>query len=78
MHSQTCSTKTKSAIEVIPIKRNAKLRSKPDTKIWNLLCFGIRNLQGRIRNPAPGIQSPRRGIQNLILSWITLRGTRSL
>ena len=40
----TCLPIRKSAIEVIPIKRNAEIRSKPATEIWNLLCFGIRNL----------------------------------
>ena len=47
MHSQTCPSINKSAIEVIPRERNAKIRSKPETKIWNILCFGIRNLQGQ-------------------------------
>ena len=40
----TCPSITKSAIEVIPRRRNAKIRSKPESKIWNLLSFGIRNL----------------------------------
>ena len=40
----TCPSITKSAIKVIPRRRNAKIRSKPEIKIWNLLCFGIRNL----------------------------------
>ena len=74
MHSQTCPSIAKSAIEVIPRKRNVKIRGKPETKIWNLLCFGIRNPAPGIQNPAPGIRNPQRGIQNLILSWITLHG----
>ena len=41
---RTCPSITKSAIEVIPRKRSVKIRSKPATKIWNLLCFGIRNV----------------------------------
>ena len=45
MHSHTFPSIAKSAIEVIPRKRNVKIRGKPETKIWNLLCFGIRNLQ---------------------------------
>ena len=45
IHSQTYPSIAKSAIEVIPRKRNVKIRGKPETKIWNLLCFGIRNLQ---------------------------------
>ena len=41
------------------------------------LKFGILLLEsgickGRIRNPATEIRNPRRGIQNEILSWITL------
>ena len=71
----TCPSITKFAIGVIPRKRNAEIRSKPETKIWNLLCFGMWNLHtGRIRNPALGIWNPQRGIQNLILSWSTLHG----
>ena len=51
---------------------NQKLKSG----IFCVLESGICN--GRIRNPAPGIRNPQRGIQNLILSWITLHGaTRS-
>ena len=40
----TCPSITKSAIEVIPRRRNAKIRSKPEIKIWNLSCLEIRNL----------------------------------
>ena len=47
---------------------NQKLKSG----IFCVLESGICN--GRIRNPAPGIRNPQRGIQNLILSWITLHG----
>ena len=43
-HTFTCPSITKSAIEVISRKRDAKIRSKLETKIWNLLCFGIRIL----------------------------------
>ena len=32
MLSQTCPSITKSAIEVVSRKRNAKIRSKPETK----------------------------------------------
>ena len=60
-HTFTCPSITKSAIEVISRKRDAKIRSKLETKIWNLLCFGI-------RIPATGIRNPQRGIQNLILT----------
>ena len=67
INRKTCHSITKSAIEVIPRKRNAEIRSKPETKIWNLLCFECRICLGRIRNP-------QHGIQNLILSWITLNG----
>ena len=47
---------------------NQKLKSG----IFCVLESGI--CKGRIRNPAPGIRNPQRGIQNLILSWITLHG----
>ena len=47
---------------------NQKLKSG----IFCVLESGICN--GRIRNPAPGIRNPQRGIQNLILSWIILHG----
>ena len=43
-NTKTCHSITESAIEVIPRKRNAEIRNKPGTKIWNLLCFGIQNL----------------------------------
>ena len=70
----TCPSITKSAIEAIPIKRNAEIRSKPSTKIWNLLCLESGICTGKIRILAPGIWNPQRGIKNLILSWITLQG----
>ena len=69
----TCPSITKFAIGVIPRKRNAEIRSKPETKIWIFFCVlecGI--CTGRIRDPALGIWNPQRGIQNLILSWSTL------
>ena len=53
MHSQTCPSITKSVIEAILRKRNAKIRSKPETKISGIFCVlesGI--CWGRIRNPA--------------------------
>ena len=50
---------------------NQKLKSG----IFCVLESGICN--GRIRNPAPGIRNPQRGIQNLILSWITLHGANT-
>ena len=62
MHTQTCPSKAKSAIEVILRKRNAKIRSKPETTIWNLLCFGIRNLQGQ--NLDSSTQNPQSTAQN--------------
>ena len=70
----TCPSITKFAIEVIPRKRNAEIRSKPKLKsgMFCVLESGI--CKGRIRNPAPGIRNPQRGIQNLILSWIILHG----
>ena len=40
----TCPSITKFAIEVIPRKRNVEIMSKPETKIWNVLCFGMWNL----------------------------------
>ena len=40
----TCLSITKFAIEVIPRKRNVEIMSKPETKIWNVLCFGMWNL----------------------------------
>ena len=65
MHSQTCPSIAKSATEVIPRKRNAKIRGKPELKagIFCVLESGI--CSGRIRNSAPGIRNPQRGIQNL-------------
>ena len=61
MLSQTCPSITKSAIEVVSRKRNAKIRSKPETKIWNLLCFGIWNPVGI----ESGIQHLESGIHNV-------------
>ena len=70
----TCPSITKFAIGVIPRKRNAEIRSKPESKsgIFCVLECGI--CTGRIRNPALGIWNPQCGIQNLILSWSTLHG----
>ena len=56
--------------EMRKLGANQKLKSK----IFCVLESGI--CSGRIRNPAPGIRNPQRGIQNLILSWITLHGAR--
>ena len=69
MYSQTCPSIAKSAIEVIPRKRNVKIRANQKLKsgIFCVLESGI--CSGRIRNPAPGIQ-------NLLLSWITLHGAK--
>ena len=78
----TCPSITKSAIEAIPIKRNAEIRSKPSTKnlesfvFWNPESAKVKSgiCTGKIRNLAAGIWNPQRGIKNLILSWITLHG----
>ena len=78
----TCPSITKSAIEAIPIKRNAEIRSKPSTKnlesfvFWNPESAQVKSgiCTGKIWNLAPGIWNPQRGIKNLILSWITLHG----
>ena len=52
----TCPSMTKSATEVIPRnQKNSKIRSKSETKIWNLLCFGIRKC---------GIQHLKSGIHS--------------
>ena len=74
MHSQTCPSIAKSANEVIPRKRNVKIRGNQKLRsgIFCVLESGI--CSGSIRNPAPGIRNPQRGIQNLILPWITLDG----
>ena len=66
MHSQTCPSITKSVIEAILRKRNAKIRSKPETKIWNLMRFGIRNLLGQ--NPESTAQNPE---SNIVLDYLT-------
>ena len=52
--------------EMRKLGANQKLKSG----IFCVLESGI--CSGRIRNPASGIRNPQRGIQNLILSWITL------
>ena len=62
----TCPSITKSAIEVIPRRRNAKIRSKPERKIWNLLCFGIRNLHRQ--NPESTAWNPE---SNTVLDYLT-------
>ena len=69
----TCPSITKSAIEVIPRRRNAKIRSKPEIKIWNLLCFGIRNLhrqnpESNIWNPESTAWNPE---SNTVLDYLT-------
>ena len=66
----TCPSITKSAIEVIPRIWNAEIRSKPETKIWNLCVLESAICTGRIWEPAPVIR-------NVILSWITLHGAFS-
>ena len=73
MHSQTCPSIAKSAIEVIPRKRNAKIRGKPETKSWNLLRFGIRNLQWQnpefsTWNPESTAWNPE---SNTVLDYLT-------
>ena len=40
----TCPSITKFAIEVIPRKRNVEIMSKPETKIWDVLRFGMWNV----------------------------------
>ena len=73
----TCPSITISTIEVILRKRNAKkleANEKLKSGIFCVLESGI--CTGRIRNPAPGIRNPQHGIQNLILSWITLHGAK--
>ena len=73
MYSQTCPSIAKSAIEVIPRKRNVKIRGKPETKIWNLLCFGIRNLQRK--NPESSTWNPESTTwnpeSNTVLDYLT-------
>ena len=54
--------------EMQKLGANQRLKSG----IFCVLECGI--CTGRIRNPALGIWSPQRGIQNLILSWSTLHG----
>ena len=44
------------------------------TNNWNL---GPRFHWQRIQNPVPGIRNPRRGIQNLRLTWIPLHVTKN-
>ena len=70
---RTCPSITKSAIEVIPRKRNVKIRSKPATKIWNLLCFGIRNVHKQ--NPESSTWNPESTAwnpeSNIILDYLT-------
>ena len=71
----TCPSITISTIEVILRKRNAKkleANEKLKSGIFCVLESGI--CIGRIHNPAPRIRNPQHGIQNLILSWITLHG----
>ena len=73
----TCPSITISTIEVILRKRNAKkleANEKLKSGIFCVLESGI--CTGRICNPAPGIRNPQHGIQNLILSWITLHGAK--
>ena len=52
--------------EVIPRKRNAKIRGKPETKSWNLLRFGILNLQWS--NPESTAWNPE---SNTVLDYLT-------
>ena len=69
----TCPSITKSAIEVIFRRRNAKIRSKPEIKIWNLLCSGIRNLHRQ--NPESSIWNPESTAwnpeSNTVLDYLT-------
>ena len=77
MLSQTCPSITKFSIEVILRERMRKLGANQKLKsgIFCVLESGI--CRDRSRNPAPGIRNPQRGIQNLILSLITLHGAIS-
>ena len=56
--------------EMQKLGANQKLKSGMFCVLESGICTG------RIRNPAPGIRNPQRGIQNLILSWITLHGAK--
>ena len=51
-----------------------KLGANQKLNLESFVFWNLDSSRDRIRNPAPGIRNPQRGIQSLILSWITLHG----